>query len=585
MRLVRLTLLLSCLAAVLVPAQATAAEYSFYTPDPITIPHQGLASPYPSAVFVSGARGPVSDIEVHLHGLNHQTPAHLDLLLVAPDGRWLPLMSDACGSEDFVAKELIIKSESPFVPAMPEEESCYRQYYRATDFGLPLHDWWPSAGSTSRAAYLSDLHGKAMSGAWKLFIVDDTYFTGGSVAGGWALRLTTDPVETFVPAQGTDGPAAQYPLTRTVSGQQGVIGDVDVRLPWLAHDLPDDLDMLLVGPHGQTAMLMSDACGAFKTDQPIAFDDEAATRLPDDTSPYACGGTVRPTDFGEPERLPAPAPAGPYGTRLDAFDGTDPNGDWRLYVRDDGLGGEGYVQYPFELTIKTRPVAPAAFTETAVELEEGATRAVTIRRAVSDGEVGAARVGVVTAPATAAAGEDFTPIRGEAEFAPGQRERTVTLDALADGAVEPAESYTLTLIDPAGDMALDPATATLTATIAATPPQPDGGGPGDGGTGGGSGNGSTVQACAGRSATIVGTPGPDVLRGTSGPDVIVALAGADVVKGAGGDDVVCAGGGADRVRGGAGDDRLAGGAGRDLLLGGAGRDRLIGGPGADVARP
>ena len=63
MRLVRLTLLLSCLAAVLVPAQATAAEYAFRTLDPITIPHQGTASPYPSAVFVSGARGPVSDIE------------------------------------------------------------------------------------------------------------------------------------------------------------------------------------------------------------------------------------------------------------------------------------------------------------------------------------------------------------------------------------------------------------------------------------------------------------------------------------------------------------------------------------------
>ena len=103
------------------------------------------------------------------------------------------------------------------------------------------------------------------------------------------------------------------------------------------------------------------------------------------------------------------------------FDGTDPNGDWRLYVRDDGPGGEGYVQYPFELKIKTRPVAPAAFTETAVELEEGATRAVTIRRTVTEGELGAARVGVVTAPATATAGDDFTPIRREVEFAPGQR--------------------------------------------------------------------------------------------------------------------------------------------------------------------
>jgi Ca2+-binding RTX toxin-like protein len=72
--------------------------------------------------------------------------------------------------------------------------------------------------------------------------------------------------------------------------------------------------------------------------------------------------------------------------------------------------------------------------------------------------------------------------------------------------------------------------------------------------------------CAGRSATIVGTPGRDTLRGTSGRDVIAGLGGNDVIQGRGGNDVLC------------------GGAGRDTIRGGAGRDRVIGGPGRDDER-
>jgi uncharacterized delta-60 repeat protein len=79
--------------------------------------------------------------------------------------------------------------------------------------------------------------------------------------------------------------------------------------------------------------------------------------------------------------------------------------------------------------------------------------------------------------------------------------------------------------------------------------------------------------CAGRPATIVGTPRRDVLRGTRRADVIEAR---------GGDDVVLAGVGRDLVCGGSGRDRLLGQGGADRLLGQGGRDRLLGGPGADV---
>lgn len=122
---------------------------------------------------------------------------------------------------------------------------------------------------------------------------------------------------------------------------------------------------------------------------------------------------------------------------------------------------------------------------------------------------------------------------------------------------------------------------------------------------------ATSPTCGGRQATIVGTPGADVLAGSAGNDVIFAGAGNDRIRSLGGKDLICAGrgddvvrsgarsdrvlagpgadrllgsGGADVLRGGRGPDRLRGGRGPDLLTGGAGEDRCVGGLGADTLR-
>lgn len=87
--------------------------------------------------------------------------------------------------------------------------------------------------------------------------------------------------------------------------------------------------------------------------------------------------------------------------------------------------------------------------------------------------------------------------------------------------------------------------------------------------------------CRGKIATIVGTPGDDVLLGTPGDDVIVAGRGDDSVFGGAGNDVICGNGGADQLWGEDGRDQLLGGGGADTLVGGPQRDRLRGGPGPD----
>lgn len=85
-------------------------------------------------------------------------------------------------------------------------------------------------------------------------------------------------------------------------------------------------------------------------------------------------------------------------------------------------------------------------------------------------------------------------------------------------------------------------------------------------------------------ATIVGTPGDDVLRGTDGTDVIVARGGDDIISGFNETDIICAGRGDDTVWGGSYDDYIRGGRGNDRLYGqddGFNGDQLNGGPGND----
>ena len=96
--------------------------------------------------------------------------------------------------------------------------------------------------------------------------------------------------------------------------------------------------------------------------------------------------------------------------------------------------------------------------------------------------------------------------------------------------------------------------------------------------------------CEGRPATIIGTPGRDIIEGTPGIDVIVGLGGNDYIRGKGGVDFICGGDGNDTILGGPGSDVIRGGRNKDRIKGGpglnwiygdGGSDRLVGGPDPD----
>ncbi|MFC5463687.1 proprotein convertase P-domain-containing protein [Lederbergia graminis] len=151
-----------------------------------------------------------------------------------------------------------------------------------------------------------------------------------------------------------EGPATPYPSNITVSDLDGAVRHVTVTLYGLTHTWPDDLDILLVGPQGQSVVLMSDAGGSTNINNvTLEFDDNAADFLPDSSG--IVSGTYKPTNYEGVEVFPAPAPGPPYGSTLSVFNGTDPNGTWSLYVFDDSAFDNGSIAEGWDLTITTNP--------------------------------------------------------------------------------------------------------------------------------------------------------------------------------------------------------------------------------------
>ncbi|MEN9573245.1 MAG: hypothetical protein RL514_1100 [Verrucomicrobiota bacterium] len=136
--------------------------------------------------------------------------------------------------------------------------------------------------------------------------------------------------------------ASPYPSVITVVGVPGVLNKLTVTLSNLTHAAPADLDFLLVGPQGQSVVLMSDAgSGNAVSGVTLTFDESLGATLP--TTGLINSGTYRTADYGGADLFPAPAPAGPYGTNLGNFSGSNPNGAWTLYVVDDSAGSVGVL--------------------------------------------------------------------------------------------------------------------------------------------------------------------------------------------------------------------------------------------------
>jgi subtilisin-like proprotein convertase family protein len=200
----------------------------------------------------------------------------------------------------------------------------------------------------------------------RMLLVLTTVLAAMLLASGLALAATTtfsnsSPIQIVDSVFPDPGLANPYPSQINVQNLSGNITDVNLELSGYSHTFPDDVDVLLVGPQGQKALLMSDAGGGNGVNQVnLTLDDEALNPLPDNDQ--ITSGAYKPTqgtvtsvtgDSAVPANFPAPAPAGPYASALSVFDGTDPNGTWDLYVIDDTNPDSGQLAGGWSLQITT----------------------------------------------------------------------------------------------------------------------------------------------------------------------------------------------------------------------------------------
>jgi uncharacterized repeat protein (TIGR01451 family) len=188
---------------------------------------------------------------------------------------------------------------------------------------------------------------------------------------GTDTRVFTNPASITIVDGGIASP---YPSSITVTGMVGTVSKITALVSNLYHPSPDDVDMLLAGPTGATTMLMSDCGGGnFITNVTLTFDDAAASSLPDST--LVGSGTYKPTNFLVADLVPNPAPSSPWGSTLAAFNGTNPNGLWSLYLVDDLSIYSGALKSGWQLAITTLGTIPAA-TDLSIKLTSAASSVV-----------------------------------------------------------------------------------------------------------------------------------------------------------------------------------------------------------------
>jgi subtilisin-like proprotein convertase family protein len=335
----------------------------------ISLPDKSVASPYPS-VANSQCTGTITDVDVTLYGVTHPFSDDIDIVLQAPGGQSTKIMSDAGGANS-VDTTLTFDDEAS--TPLPDSDPIDRgpgalgAVHKPTNYFI--FDSMPAPSPEPISASLAVFDGTSPGGDWKLFVRDDdpppecvacVPHAAGSIQGGWALTLTlTTPTgvkRVCIPQAGMGEP---YPSDQLVSGLAGAIQDVNVFLTGLSHTWPDDLDVTVQGPVGQSAMLMSDVGGGNDVNGlDLTLDDEATAELPN--TGQLVNGTFKPTNISIDDVMPAPA--GPYTPTLDVFDGTNANGPWSLFVNDDAPGDKGFLAgWSLQITTPqgTVTIAPA----------------------------------------------------------------------------------------------------------------------------------------------------------------------------------------------------------------------------------
>ena len=203
-------------------------------------------------------------------------------------------------------------------------------------------------GETSKTVFITLCGDKMVEPMETINLTLSTPVGGTIGTPGTAVMNLNDTANEFRNTTGIDFnlglPAVPYPSSITVVNGPIQIDSIRVTLFDVTHQLPDNMDFLLVGPTGIKYIFMADAGGptSLTTPATLTLWDSAATAIPNN-GPLVTGA-FKPVSWEAPQAAFAvPAPPPPYiepnssgvPTMRSAFGFTNANGVWNLYARDD----------------------------------------------------------------------------------------------------------------------------------------------------------------------------------------------------------------------------------------------------------
>ncbi len=188
----------------------SANAQTFSNPAAITINAVGAATPSPSNIVVTGGPAAIDVVSVSLNNMSHTWQSDVDVLLVAPNGESIVLMSDAGGGNAFTNQTYVIADFGSSL--MAEFAVNLGGSYRPTNFGAgDLFTGFTGVVGNSAPAgtntFASVFAGDNANGTWALYVQDDVGGDAGSIQ-GWSITFAAAASGCTAPTACNYDPAA-----------------------------------------------------------------------------------------------------------------------------------------------------------------------------------------------------------------------------------------------------------------------------------------------------------------------------------------------------------------------------------------
>ncbi|MEO6182348.1 MAG: Calx-beta domain-containing protein, partial [Verrucomicrobiota bacterium] len=395
---------------------------SYINPNGMVISSFGGASPYPSTVDVSGLIGAVANVSITLSNFTHAYPADVDMLLVAPSGETVLLMSDA--GFGFPVSNLTLTLDDGASNSFPQSTQLFSGIFKPTnydsndafDFPAPVEPF----GTT-----LSTLYGINPNGTWSLYIMDDTGGDGGSLD-SWKLTLTSlaDPICCGVNS------SADLATTITDSPDPLTVGS----------NLTFTISVTNRGPYSASSVAVLDPL-------PSSVDFISATSTigtcTNQNGTLVCNlGTL---GLGQKATITLNVVATQAGPVTNSVTVTSTTSD-PVSTNNTAISITTVLPIVSLFTAATNAAEPGTAASYTVSRTGGAAATLTVKYAMSG---------------TASNGVDYTLLSGSLNFPIGSTNATITVAPIDDFLVEPTESVMVSLLS-------DPAYALDTTNLAAS---------------------------------------------------------------------------------------------------------------------